>query len=57
MGQYGLKADIAFSGAKTVVSLLQRATLNKRYRARINSAALLQNSKVKLKKKFYCFKV
>ena len=48
--QYGLKVDIAFSGAKTIVSWLQRAIWNKRYRARIKSVALLQNCKLKLKK-------
>ena len=40
--QYGLKVDIAFIGAKTIVSWLQRATWNKRQRVRVKSVALLQ---------------
>ena len=49
--QYGLKANIAFTGTKTIVSWLQRATWNKRYRVQAKSVALLQNCKWKLKKK------
>ena len=48
--QYGLKANIAFTGTKTIVSWLQRATWNKRYRVQAKSVALLQNCKWKLKK-------
>ena len=49
--QYGLKANIAFTGTKTIVSWLQRATWNKRYRVQAKSVALLQNCKLNLKKK------
>ena len=49
--QYGLKVDIAFSGAKTIVGWLQRTTWNNRYRVRVKSVALLQNCKLKSKKK------
>ena len=48
--QYGLKVDIAFSGAKTIVCWLQRATWNKRYRVRVKSVALLQSWILKQKK-------
>ena len=42
--QYGLKVDIAFIGAKTIVSWLQTATWNKRQRDRVKSVALLQTT-------------
>ena len=48
--QYGLKVDIAFSRAKTIVGCLQRATWNKKYRVWVKSVALLQNCKLKSKK-------
>ena len=44
--QYGLKANIAFTGTKTIVSWLQRATWNKRYRVQAKSVTLLQNCKL-----------
>ena len=51
--QYGLKANIAFTGTKAIVSWLQRATWNKRYRVRAKSVALLQNCKLKSKKNIF----
>ena len=54
--RYGLKVDITFSGTKIIVSWLQRANWNKRYRVRIKSMALLQNCKFKFLKKYVVLK-
>ena len=49
--QTGLKVNIAFSGVKTIVGWLQRATWNKRYRVQVKRVVLIQNSfKLKFKK-------
>ena len=48
--QYGVKVDITFSGTKTIVGWLERATWNKRQRVPVKSVALLQNCKLKSKK-------
>ena len=42
--QYGLKVNIAFRGAKTIVGWLQRATWNKRWRVRVKRVALFKTS-------------